>query len=94
MIERIKRWLGLGSLSEYEKEALRREHARLEKKIAKKRRKLNQRPTRGGKKKEDPVAKRLVHEISDIERRQDEIEAKLGEDLSSDRPVSRRGSPR
>lgn len=94
MLDRIKRWLGLRELSEHERHALRREYARLEEKRATKRRKLEQRPTRGGKKKEDPVAKRLVHEIRDIERRQEEIEEELGEDPTSDRPASRRGSPR
>lgn len=94
MLERIKRWLGLEELSEHERDALKREHRRLEKKKQTKRRKLESRPTGGGKKKEDPVAKRLVHEISDLEKRQDEIEDRLGEDPSSGRPQSRRGRPR
>lgn len=94
MLDQIKRWLGLEELSEHEKDALRREHRRLDKKRQAKRRKLKNRPSGGGKKKEDPVAKRLLHEIQDLERRQQEIEKRLGEDPSSGRPTSRRGSPR
>lgn len=94
MLNRIKQWLGLDDLSEHEKDVLRREYRRLEKKRQTKRSTLKSRPTRGGKKKEDPVAKRLTHEISSIKRRQKEIEDRLGEDLSSEQPRSRRRSRR
>ncbi len=94
MLDFLKNLLGFEELSEHEKDVLRRKHARLEQKRQQKRRQLKSRPTKGGKKKEDPVAKRLLHEIQDLEKEQRDIEKRLGEDLDTQRPQSRRGRPR
>ncbi len=90
VLDAVKRWLGLEELSEHEKDVLRRKHERLEEKRRAKRRQLKSRPTKGGKKKEDPIAKRLLHEIKDIEKEQKRIRKRIGEDIEPNRPRSRR----
>lgn len=94
VLDFLKRLIGLESLSEHEKDVLRRKHRKLEKQRMAKRKQLHQRGAKGGKKQEDPVAKRLMHEISEIEKEQRDIEKRLGEDLGDEGPRSRRGRPR
>lgn len=90
VLDAVKRWLGLEELSEHEKDVLRRKHERLEQKRRSKRRQLKSRPTKGGKKQEDPIAKRLLHEIKDIEKEQKRIRKRIGEELGTDETRSRR----
>jgi len=94
VLDLLRRLLGLEDLSEHEKDVLRRKHAKLAKEHQRKRSQLHARGTKGGKKEEDPVAKRLRREISELESEMADIEKRLGEDLGSDRPESRRGRPR
>lgn len=90
VLDAVKRWLGLEELSEHEKDVLRRKHERLEAKRQTKRQQLKSRPTKGGKKQEDPIAKRLLHEIKDIEKEQKRIRKRIGEEIETERPRSRR----
>lgn len=79
VLETVKRWLGLVDEAEgYEREALEREYRRLERKIQRRKRELEETPTAKSKKKQNPKAKRLIDEVRKLEKRQREVETRLG----------------
>jgi predicted nuclease with TOPRIM domain len=92
VLGKIKRWLGLVDEAEgYEREALEREYRRLERKIQKQQRELDDTPTAKSKKKQNPKAKKLLGKIRKLRDRQKEIEAKLGGSPDTGGSRSRRG---
>lgn len=79
VLGKLKRMLGLVDEAEgYERQALEREYRRLEKKIQRRQRELEDTPTAKSKKKQNPKVKQLLGKIRKLEKRQREIEAKLG----------------
>jgi predicted nuclease with TOPRIM domain len=75
----LQRWLGLVDEAEgYEREALKREYRRLERKIQRRERELEETPTAKSKKKQNPKVRRILDEVRKLRKRQDEVEAKLG----------------
>ncbi len=91
MLRKLKQWLGLVEEAEgYEREALKREHRRLERKIQKRERELEQTPTAKSKKKQNPKAKRLIDEVRKLRKRQNEVESRLGGKPERDSQARRR----
>jgi predicted nuclease with TOPRIM domain len=79
VLGKLKQWLGLVDEAEgYEREALKREYKRLERKIQRRERELEDTPTAKSKKKQNPKARRLIDEMRKLRKRQDEVETKLG----------------
>lgn len=96
MIDRIKRWLGAEEPSEYEKDTLRREYRRLEEKIARIESEMGHVTCTSCPKSLKPQARKLLDKKRAHEKRQAEIEDKLGETVqtsaSSGRKSRRRSS--
>lgn len=78
MLDRIKELLGLGSVEGYEREVLEREYLRNEEKLERTKHKLGTVHCSTCTKEEDPRAKKLMSRRRKIEKRQAEIERKLG----------------
>jgi predicted nuclease with TOPRIM domain len=79
VLGKFKRWLGLVDEAEgYEREALKREYRRLERKIQRRERELEETPTAKGKKKQNPKARRIIDEVRKLRKRQSEVETRLG----------------
>lgn len=78
MLDRIKQLLGLATVDGHEREVLEREYLRIEKKLDQTKKRIDQVHCVGCAKEEDPQAKRLLSKRSRLEKRQQEIEAKLG----------------
>lgn len=92
MLAKLKRWLGLVEEAEgYEREALKREYRRLERKIQRRERELEDTPTAKSKKKQNPKAKRLVEEVRKLRKRQSEVETRLGGAPETGSGARRRG---
>lgn len=91
MFARIKALLGSETVEDpYEREVLKREHARLEAKIQRLRAKLGGVQCSTCPKEEDPHARRAIDRMRALEDRQEEIEAKLGETPEYTRTKSKR----
>lgn len=94
VLAKIKRWLGVDDLSEYERETLVREYRQLEDKIAKIEGQLGTVNCKSCPKSLNPKAERLLAKKRSHEDRQEEIVDRLGETPTTKRRDSRRASKR
>lgn len=94
VLSKVKRWLGLEELSEYERHTLEQEYRRLEEKIQRIESNLGQVHCKSCPKDLNPKAERLLAKKRSHEKRQDEIEARLGETPTTSARSSRRSSKR
>lgn len=78
VLDFLKNLFGGGQVEGYERQVLEREHRKLSAKIAAKRDELSGVKTTKSKKKMNPRAKQLLSEIDRLEKRQREIERKIG----------------
>lgn len=76
---KVKRWLGLEELSEYERHTLEEEYRRLEEKIQRIDGELGHVHCKSCPKSLNPKAERLLNKKRSHEKRQDEIASRLGE---------------
>ncbi len=78
MLDRLKELVGLGSVDGYEREVLEREYVRIERKLQRTEKKLGTVHCSTCTKEENPRAKALMSKRRKLEKRQEEIERKIG----------------
>lgn len=78
VLDRIKQLLGFETVDEHERDLLEREYLRIEKKLHQTEQRLGTVHCSTCTKEEDPHAKRLMSKRRSLEKRQKEIERKLG----------------
>lgn len=78
MLDRLKELIGLGSVDGYEREVLEREYLRIEKKLQRTEKKLGTVHCSTCTKEENPRAKSLMSKRRQLQKRQSEIERKIG----------------
>ena len=94
VLAKVKRWLGLDDLSDYERHTLEEEYRRLEEKIQRIESDLGTVNCKSCPKSLNPKAERLLAKKRSHEERQAEIEQRLGETPTTTGRGSRRESKR
>jgi hypothetical protein len=94
VLAKVKRWLGLEDLSDYERHTLEEEYRRLEDKIQRIEGELGHVHCKSCPKSLNPKAERLLNKKRSHEKRQAEIEDRLGHAPETKGRSSRRASKR